>query len=69
MEGFQCSKVVYYITLFRSITIFCGTDNISQNILMFTLNVENIFREYCQSHITLLWISTMICIRDIVTNE
>ena len=32
------------ITLFKSITIYCGTDNISQNIPIFKVNMENIQR-------------------------
>ena len=32
------------ITLFRSITMFCGTDNIMWNILSFKLNVMNILQ-------------------------
>jgi hypothetical protein len=38
-----------HITLFRSITMFYGTDNILQNIL------------HIQTDITLLWIKIMLC--------
>ena len=32
------------ITLFRSVTVFCGTDIILQNISSFTLNAKNILQ-------------------------
>ena len=49
------------ITLFRFITMFCGTDNISRNILHIQSESAEYFVEYCQSHVTLLWIWIMLC--------
>ena len=51
------------ITLFRSITMFYGTDNIPQNISTLNLNMMNDRKysmEHCQSHQTLLWIWIML---------
>ena len=45
-----------HITLFRSITMLCGTNNILQNIPHIQIEYGEYFVEYCQSHITLLWI-------------
>ena len=44
------------ITLFRSITMFYGTDSIMWNILHSQYECGEYSIEYCQSHITLLWI-------------
>ena len=44
------------ITLFRSIIMFYGTDIILQNILHIHIECRKYSMEYCQSHITLLWI-------------
>ena len=46
---------VRHIMLFRCITMFCGTDNIMQNI-----GCGEYFCIYCQSHKTSLWILTML---------
>ena len=44
------------ITLFRSISMFCGTHKIPWNIEYEGGNVEEYLMEYCESRITLLWI-------------
>ena len=50
-----------HVTLFRSIIVFCGTDNILRNIRPFSLNIKNMNSlEYCQSHITMSWIWIML---------
>ena len=49
-----CMKKLY-ITLFRPISVFCGTDNIMWNI-------SHIQAEYYQFHTTLLWVRIMLCI-------
>ena len=54
----------WYITLFRFLTMFYGTDNIPHNILhIFYIQYEyrEYFVEYCQSHRPLLWIWIMLC--------
>ena len=56
------NEYVCYITLFRSITMFCGIDSIMWNIFHIQFEYEEYSIEYCQSHITLLWIWTMLCI-------
>ena len=45
-----------HITLFITITMFCGTDSILQNIPHIWIECEKYFAKYCQSHRTLLWI-------------
>ena len=49
------------ITLLRSITTFCGTDNIMWNILAFMLNMGNIVQNNVNPRITLLWLWIMSC--------
>ena len=44
------------ITLFISIIVFCGVDNISHNILCIESECREYYVEYCRSHITLVWI-------------
>jgi hypothetical protein len=41
--------------LFRSITLLCGIDKIPQKIPHIQIEYGEYFVEYCQSHITLLW--------------
>ena len=47
------------ITLFKSITMFCGTDNIPRTIPHYQLICREYFVEYCQSHVlnvgNILW--------------
>ena len=43
------------ITISRSITMLCGTDNIPHNIPPHSDRMWEYFMDYCQSHITLLW--------------
>jgi hypothetical protein len=50
------------IVVLRSITMFCGTHNISQNILYIHYEYWKYFMEYCHSHITLLRIWKMLCV-------
>ena len=45
-----------HCTLFRSMTMLCGTNNIIQNIPHIQAECEKYFAEYCQSYRTLLWI-------------
>ena len=45
--------------LFKCITLFCGTDNIPQNIQSFRDECEEYFAEYCESHMKFLWIWIM----------
>ena len=56
MNDFQCPNA---ITLFRFITMVCGTDNILQNILHIQFECGEYFAKYCQSHITLVQIWMM----------
>ena len=51
---------VMAITLFKSIKVFCGTDNILQNTPHIQVQCGTYFAKYCQSHITLLWIWIML---------
>ena len=44
------------ITLFKSITMLCGIDNILWNILHIQIECGKYFAEYCQSHRRLLCI-------------
>ena len=53
-----------HITLFRSITMFCETDNILQNIPQMETKCGEYSAKYCQSHITLLRICIMLCTSD-----
>ena len=48
------------ITLFNFITLFCGSENILQDIPHIQTKYEKYSIEYCQSHITLLWIWIML---------
>ena len=48
------------ITLFRTSTIFCGTDNTLRNILHIQPECEEYFVEYCHFRITLFWIWIML---------
>jgi hypothetical protein len=50
-----CPKI--FITSFKSITMFCGTYTIQQNVPHIQIECE----EYCMSHITLSWIWMMLC--------
>ena len=54
-------KSKLFITLFTSITLFCGTDSTPQNILHIQIEGGKYSVEYCQSHRTLLWIWIMLC--------
>ena len=51
---------LHVITLFTSITMFCGTDNILQNIPHIQTQCTKYSAKYCSSHITLLWIWIML---------
>ena len=51
---YTCNLVIY-ITLFRCITVLCGTDNIPRIILWYSQHSN------CQSHITLLCIWIVLC--------
>ena len=44
------------VTLFKSIRVLCGTDNIIWNIPHIQFECGEYYVEYCQPHITLLWI-------------
>ena len=44
------------LTLFRSISVLCGTDDILHNIPHTETECEKHSTEYCQSQITLQWI-------------
>ena len=48
------------ITLFRSITMYSGTNNILWNIPHVQSKCREYFIIYCQSHRTLLWILIML---------
>jgi hypothetical protein len=50
-----------FITLFKSITMLCGTDNILQNIYHIQSECGEYSIEYCQFHRTLLSIGIMLC--------
>jgi hypothetical protein len=54
-------RLFAFMTLFRSITMFCGTDNIPQAILHIQTKYEVYSIKYCQSHVTLLWTWIMLC--------
>ena len=56
---FVCRREKGGITLFRSITVFCGTDSTSKNIPHVQFECGEYFAEYCQSYRTLLWIRIM----------
>ena len=47
---------LFLITLFRSIMILCGIDNILKNIPHIQFECEKYFAKYFQFHRTLLWI-------------
>ena len=49
------------VTLFRSIPMFCGSNNIRWNIFRIQTKRVECFVEFCQSHITLLWMYIMLC--------
>ena len=55
-----------YITLFRSITMFCETDNILYNIIAFRLNVRNILQNVFSPTEHLLWIYIILCISQLI---
>ena len=42
-----------FITLFKSMIVFCGTDNISQNISRIQIECGEYYVEYCQSLLAL----------------
>ena len=44
------------ITLFRSVVVVCGIDNITWNIVYIQSECEKYSSKYCQFHQTLLWI-------------
>jgi hypothetical protein len=48
------------ITLFRSITMLCGTNSSLWNIPHVQFECGEYFAKYCQSHIILLWIWIML---------
>ena len=50
----------YDVTLFKPIAVFCGIDNIMQNIPHIRLECEEYSIKYWQSHITLLWVWIML---------
>ena len=50
----------HIITLFISITMLCGSDNFSKNILHIHIECGENSMEYCQSQRTLLWIWIML---------
>ena len=52
---------IYPITLLRSITFFCGTNYIPQNIFHIQPDTWEYYVEYCQPHKTLLQILIMVC--------
>ena len=55
-------KIEFSLNSTRSITRFCWTSNILQNILHIQSECGEYSIEYCQSHITLLWIWIMLCL-------
>ena len=57
----RCFPFFNSIRLFKYITMFCWTDNISQNIFHIQYECEEYYVEYCQSNKTLLWIWIMLC--------
>ena len=62
MQFYFCLGLVKcLITIFRSITLFCGTNSNPRNIFHIQIECEEYSIEYCQSHITLLWIWIMLC--------
>jgi len=67
--GFQCIVVACaqnYITLFKSITMLCETNNIPQNIPHNRIEYGKYSVEYFQSHKTLLWIWIMLCMTPLM---
>ena len=48
------------ITLFKAITMPCGTNNILRNIFHIQFECEEYSTKYCQSRITLLWLWIML---------
>ena len=52
MPNKLCLNIIFDITLYRSITMFCGTDNILQYIPSFRLNVKNILQRTVSPTIT-----------------
>ena len=52
--------VLQAITLFRSTTLLCGTENIMWNISHMQTEHEEYFIEYFQSYGTMLWIWVML---------
>ena len=62
-------QITKFITLFRSITMFYGTDNIVGNIPHMHSEYEEHYREYYQSHGTLLWIWIIWCCNLLIINS
>ena len=56
VKSTKCSN----ITLFTSITMLCGTNNIPQKIPHIERERGKYSMEYCYSHITMLWIWIML---------
>ena len=62
MQFYFCLGLVKcLITIFRSITLLCGTNSNPRNSFHIQIECEEYSIEYCQSHITLLWIWIMLC--------
>jgi hypothetical protein len=56
MNGYIKEEINMSITLFISITMFCGIDNILHNISHIHIECGEDSIGYCKSHETLLWI-------------
>ena len=62
-------RSISFVTLFRSITMLCGTDNSFRNIFEYSphsfiknvVDIQEYSKKYCQSHITILWTWIMLC--------
>ena len=52
------------ITLFKSITMLCGTDNIIRNIPCIQIGCKEYSTKVCQSHVTMLWIWIILCLEE-----
>ena len=59
-----CWNLSLFMTLFKSITMFCGANIIPRDILHVQPEYEEYFVEYCQIHVTLLWIWIMLCLNE-----
>ena len=57
---FEWNNLSMIITLFISMIMSCGTDNIWWNIFHVQTENEEHYAKYRQSHITMLWICVML---------